>query len=951
MKIFNLNFLKLTFFVLIILLGFLPTVQGQSFTFFSNPNGFEASGAGYTGTPIIYNGKLYMSYENNSGNFMLTEFDGNSLEFISNPADHSNPNRGYIGAPIIYNNSLYLKYNGNDNLKRLVSFNGTDLTFIPVPVDYNIGYDFASKPYIFNNKLYTGFRNSIGGNSNTDFIEFDGTNFTSYNADARDMANNLFEFNGKLYGRFGPTSPSIGLGEFDGSNISIPSNNSGFNVYQGEPFIYNGKAYLRFEDNDKTTVLMEFDGTNFSPISSPSGFSGTGKGYSGLPIAYNGKYYLTYRNTSNERHLVAFDGTNLTVISNPAGFNFDGYNHIVYNDKLYLSMVDQDGNYMLGEYDGTSISLIPNPDGYEYDDYVNIVYDGKLYLNYLNTELRRYDLGVYDGTNLTIIPSPAGYDQKSGFLGNPIIYNGNLYIQYQKNDGNLVLAKVDYQPIPCDITNLTAGDPYDCDPNENTYSRDLHLSYEGTGLTGTIEVLVEGQGGFVSYPILNTSPQTITLTGLPSNGDEIDVFVKFSDESGCSINKPNLFTHPQNCGDNAGGDCDITTLTTGDQRCDYDNGTYEQDLVITYTDAPTTGSILLKANNQSGWETFPIIGSPQTLTLSGRTPGEGNVDIFVKFSDDNGCTFSASNLFTAPDACSTPPSGDGTILFVVKDANNMHSGDAAVKAQLESTGYTVEVKSENAAQSSDATGKELVLISNTVSSGAVNTKFTNVMVPVVCYESLLFDELGMTGTNNGSDYGQDSNEQTIDIDNAGHSMAAGLNGEPQVYSSDGTIVWGKPNSNAIKVASTQGWYGGQWAIFGYETGSSMVSGTAPARRASLFFKASQVSKLNTHGWALFDAVICWAIGCQTARFAPKVNTIPQIKAYPNPFQNELTIEWDAPAQNVHLSLINLMRQQVFSQQLGLQNRLQVSVGHLPKGIYILQVIGQEFKRSVKIIKK
>ena len=45
-----------------------------------------------------------------------------------------------------------------------------------------------------------------------------------------------------------------------------------------------------------------------------------------------------------------------------------------------------------------------------------------------------------------------------------------------------------------------------------------------------------------------------------------------------------------------------------------------------------------------------------------------------------------------------------------------------------------------------------MLVSSTVTSGNVNTKFRTVVNPVLTWESTLFDDLGMTGTS-GTDFG------------------------------------------------------------------------------------------------------------------------------------------------------------------------------------------------------
>ncbi|MEJ7617783.1 MAG: hypothetical protein WKF30_12660 [Pyrinomonadaceae bacterium] len=94
----------------------------------------------------------------------------------------------------------------------------------------------------------------------------------------------------------------------------------------------------------------------------------------------------------------------------------------------------------------------------------------------------------------------------------------------------------------------------------------------------------------------------------------------------------------------------------------------------------------------------------------------------------------------------------GSVLFVVGSVT-LNRGDTAIKNRLESKGYALIIKAESDSTTADANGKSLVVISSTVTSGQVNTKFRDVAVPVVTYEALIFDDMGMTGPHSGNDFG------------------------------------------------------------------------------------------------------------------------------------------------------------------------------------------------------
>lgn len=207
-----------------------------------------------------------------------------------------------------------------------------------------------------------------------------------------------------------------------------------------------------------------------------------------------------------------------------------------------------------------------------------------------------------------------------------------------------------------------------------------------------------------------------------------------------------------------------------------------------------------------------------------------------------------------PSPTTAPPL---SILFVVNNASSLNSGDTAVKNRLQSQGNILTIKSASAVVTGDATGKNLVIISSTITSSDVNTKFKAVTVPVLLWENGLYDDMAMTGTTGNP--GGTTNNQTQHAVIPGHPMAAGFADNTIICTSNCTLSWGKPNTNAALVATISG-DGTKYTVFGYETGASMVGYTAPARRVGLFLDDTTASLLNANGWAMFDAAINWAVG-------------------------------------------------------------------------------------------
>ena len=96
------------------------------------------------------------------------------------------------------------------------------------------------------------------------------------------------------------------------------------------------------------------------------------------------------------------------------------------------------------------------------------------------------------------------------------------------------------EPTDCSIGSVTAGNQSDCDESNSTYTQDVIVTYINEPSSGNL--VVNGQ----VFPI-TTSPQTVTLTGLISNGASTDVNVYFSTEPTCSTTVEDLFTAPTNC--------------------------------------------------------------------------------------------------------------------------------------------------------------------------------------------------------------------------------------------------------------------------------------------------------------------------------------------------------------------------------------------------------------------
>lgn len=92
----------------------------------------------------------------------------------------------------------------------------------------------------------------------------------------------------------------------------------------------------------------------------------------------------------------------------------------------------------------------------------------------------------------------------------------------------------------CNIVNVTIGDQSACDPITNTYTQEVIIEYTGGPMSGNLEVNNQ-------LFALTASPQTVTLSGLNSDGATVDVNVEFSDLPGCNSSIAGLFSAPTEC--------------------------------------------------------------------------------------------------------------------------------------------------------------------------------------------------------------------------------------------------------------------------------------------------------------------------------------------------------------------------------------------------------------------
>jgi RHS repeat-associated protein len=200
-------------------------------------------------------------------------------------------------------------------------------------------------------------------------------------------------------------------------------------------------------------------------------------------------------------------------------------------------------------------------------------------------------------------------------------------------------------------------------------------------------------------------------------------------------------------------------------------------------------------------------------------------------------------------------------LFVVGNATTLVNKDLWQRQRLLDAGWSVTTIDDDVVTAVDATGKQLVVVSESVAQAPINTMFNTVAVPVLMAESFLFDEMRMTSTGTANQ-GTVATQTQLTITAAGgnHTLGAGFpQGNLTTSTAAITHGFGVPTASAT-IAATIAGDPAKPAIFGYETGAALTSGTAPARRVGYYLYGGSSTTLGNTAAALFDAAVAWAAG-------------------------------------------------------------------------------------------
>ncbi len=155
--------------------------------------------------------------------------------------------------------------------------------------------------------------------------------------------------------------------------------------------------------------------------------------------------------------------------------------------------------------------------------------------------------------------------------------------------------------------------------------------------------------------------------------------------------------------------------------------------------------------------------------------------------------------------------------------------------------------------SSDTAGIDMVFMAYSVAlDPAMQVLFRDLDKPIVVSNPALYPQLGMTGPEEGTDWGIDIEYRIIIMDSQ-HPIAGGLNGT--VFgTSIAKMGWGMQTTDGVQIGDAPS-PPFHTFVFCYSTGDQMEGVTAPARRVGFF---GQETLLTDDGITLLKNCIRWA---------------------------------------------------------------------------------------------
>jgi hypothetical protein len=186
---------------------------------------------------------------------------------------------------------------------------------------------------------------------------------------------------------------------------------------------------------------------------------------------------------------------------------------------------------------------------------------------------------------------------------------------------------------------LTAT-PSACVPATSTHGVSGSLIFNTPPATGTLIVSASGQQQVFNAPFV--SPLTYNLSGIMSTGGTQVVSAIFSDSPMCEA--AITYTSPAAC-----SECVITNLSVTPGLCNPLTNLYTLSGSLTFTNAPSTGTLTITGNGGGQTVIDAPFTSPVNFSFPGLISDAAAHQLLALFSDNPGCIGQAD--YISPDVC------------------------------------------------------------------------------------------------------------------------------------------------------------------------------------------------------------------------------------------------------------------------------------------------------------
>ncbi|NOT38158.1 MAG: T9SS type A sorting domain-containing protein [Saprospiraceae bacterium] len=332
----------------------------------------------------------------------------------------------------------------------------------------------------------------------------------------------------------------------------------------------------------------------------------------------DGKYYFR-RNES---------GTT-GIVSNGPGF-VSGQNLDYFNN--YLLAVDNGSDFnstpVVGQLNNMSLTIANNSAGGDADGLT----DGP----------RPITTGTFANSRYSIGMSGDGNRDSDGI--NPGVTPGKNLIAFSTGEAGQILNGIDFGFKPgsiplCTVTfeSISIGQ---CNPLSNKYSVTGSVVFNNQPTSDSLVIVNGNQRIFFLAPF--TSPVNFTFNDIESTGGSIQMLTYFGANNDCLDDF--TYTAPSRC-----IPCNISGVTSNATSCDPLTQLYNVRGLISFTDAPTTGTMTITLDGVN-----PIIFnapfiSPISYEYLGLSADGNQHNFVVAFSDAQTCTYMGS--YRAPESC------------------------------------------------------------------------------------------------------------------------------------------------------------------------------------------------------------------------------------------------------------------------------------------------------------